>query len=113
MTIKESKLRKLVQYLVNEIIDELDASSVLNNDPMGMSSDIASSDSNASTSNVNDPIQKAKEDRAVRKANRDKLQKLQKVQKIEKDKFTADQKTWKIKKKDFDTSIKNLKQSGV
>jgi hypothetical protein len=96
---KESQFKQLVRFMVKEAMD------VFNTDPLAQGA--------LGTGQELDPIAQQKMERDQRKMNRQKLQATQKVQKLEADKHKAETKTWKLKKRSFDKSVRDLKRTGV
>ena len=101
MSVRRSQLRELLRVIVREVITEMDSSSI---------GDAVSSDPAVGTDS---PLEKEKLERERKKDNRDNLQQRQKVFKFQRDKKQADDKMWKITKKNAEDSIRDLKRSGV
>jgi hypothetical protein len=100
MSIRRSQLKELLNVIIREVITELDYST----------GDSMSSDP---TVEPDSPIEKEKLERERKKNNRDTLQQQQKVFKFQRDKKQADDKMWKITKKNAEDRIRDLKRSGV
>ena len=101
MPIRRSQLRELLRVIVREVITEMDSSSI---------GDAVSSDTAVRTDS---PLEKEKLERERKKDNRDNLQQQQKVFKFQRDKKQADDKMWKITRKNAEDRIRDLKRSGV
>lgn len=97
-----SQLNELLSFVVKETMNSLDALSTGDPSMQQLAGDP-----------ITDPVELQRQELERRKLNRQKLQGLQKVQKIETDKNKADQKTWKLKKRSFDKTIRDLKRTGV
>jgi hypothetical protein len=100
---RRSQLNELISYLVKETFDSLDSFG------LGTSPEMQQ----LAGDPITDPVELQRQELERRKMSRQKLQGLQKIQKIETDKNRADQKTWKLKKRSFDKTIRDLKRTGV
>ena len=103
MVLKESQLKELLRNIVREVLTELDT--------VSGTSDMAST-GDVPTQEL-DPVAQDEREREQRKTNRDALQQQQKSFKYQKDKKKAEDRMFKMTKRNAEDKIRDLKRSCV
>jgi len=103
---RKSELKKLVRIIVKETFDALSMAS-----PSDVDSTMAATDVAAAPTASASAAEKAKQEREFRKTIQKKLRATQKAKKLDIDKHKAEDKQFKIKKKAYDKTERDLKMS--
>jgi len=103
MVLRESQLKELLRNIVREVLTELDT--VSGTSDMALTGDDPTQEL--------DPQAQDEREREQRKTNRDSLQQQQKALKFQKDKKKAEDRIFKMSKRNSEDKIRDLKRSGV
>ncbi len=106
--VRKSQLKEIIRYIVRETLGTMQQSMA---SPSDIEATMAATDVSTAPSASASAAEKAKIERDRRKAIQKKLRATQKAQKLDADKHKAEDKQWKIKKKAYDKTQRDLKMS--
>lgn len=105
--VRKSQLKEIVRFIVQETLGTMQSISA----PSDVDATLAATDALTAPTPAASAAEKAKQERELRKATQTKLRATQKAAKLDHDKHRAEDKQWKIKKKAYDKTQRDLKMS--